>query len=61
MGKNKIALLLIIAFSLSCAGGTEKNPAAEQGELVKNERLSEKSDSLFLHCELYCRGEMKSN
>ena len=48
MGKNKIALLLIIAFSLSCAGCTEKNPAEEQGELVKNESLSEESGSLFL-------------
>lgn len=48
MGKNKIALLLLIAFSLSCAGCTEKNPAAEQGELVKNESLSEESGSLFL-------------
>ena len=34
-------LLLILVFSLGCAGCTEKNPAAEQGELVKNERLSE--------------------
>ena len=35
MGKNKMILLLILVFSLGCAGCTEKNPAAEQGELVK--------------------------
>ena len=48
MGKNKIALLLLIAFSLSCAGCTEKKSAAEQGELVKSERLSEQFGSLSL-------------
>ena len=46
MGKNKMILLLILVFSLGCAGCTEKNPAAEQGELVKNERLSEQFGSL---------------
>jgi len=46
LGKNKMILLLILVFSLGCAGCTEKNPAAEQGELVKNERLSEQFGSL---------------
>ena len=46
LGKNKMILLLILVFSIGCAGCTEKNPAAEQGELVKNERLSEQFGSL---------------
>lgn len=46
MGKNKMILLLILVFSLGCAGCTEKNPEAEQGELVKNERLSERFGGL---------------
>ena len=46
MGKNKMILLLILVFSLGCAVCTEKNPAAEQRELVKNERLSEQFGSL---------------
>ncbi|WP_155804140.1 hypothetical protein [Blautia wexlerae] len=46
MGKNKMILLLILVFCIGCAGCTEKNPAAEQGELVKNERLSEQFGSL---------------
>ena len=48
MGKNKMILLLILVFGLGCAGCTEKKSAAEQGELVKNESLSEESGSLFL-------------
>ena len=48
MGKNKMILLLILVFSIGCAGCTEKNPAAEQGELVKNERLSEQFGSLSI-------------
>lgn len=41
-------LLLILVFGLGCAGCTEKKPAAEQGELVKSERLSEQFGSLSL-------------
>ena len=48
MGKNKMILLLILVFSLGCAGCTEKKSAAEQGELVKSERLSEQFGSLSL-------------
>ena len=48
MGKNKMILLLILVFSLGCAGCTEKKPVAEQGELVKSERLSEQFGSLSL-------------
>ena len=48
MGKNKMILLLILVFGLGCAGCTEKKSAAEQGELVKSERLSEQFGSLSL-------------
>ena len=48
MGKNKMILLLILVFGLGCAGCTEKKPAAEQGELVKSERLSEQFGSLSI-------------
>ena len=41
-------LLLILVFSIGCAGCTEKKSAAEQGELVKSERLSEQFGSLSL-------------
>ena len=41
-------LLLRLVFGLGCAGGTEKKAAAEQGELVKSERLSEQFGSLSL-------------
>ena len=41
-------LLLILVFGLGCAGCTEKKPAAEQGELVKSERLSEQFGSLSI-------------
>lgn len=48
IGKNKMILLLILVFGLGCAGCTEKKPAAEQGELVKSERLSEQFGSLSI-------------
>ena len=48
LGKNKMILLLILVFGLGCAGCTEKKPAAEQGELVKSERLSEQFGSLSI-------------
>ena len=48
MGKNKMILLLILVFGLGCAGCTEKKPAAEQGELVKSERLTEQFGSLSI-------------
>jgi len=48
LGKNKMILLLILVFGLGCAGCTEKKSAAEQGELVKSERLSEQFGSLSL-------------
>lgn len=41
-------MILLLVFGLGCAGCTEKKPAAEQGELVKSERLSEQFGSLSI-------------
>ena len=47
MNRIKIILLLLMLGCISIAGCAEKKPAEDQGELVMNERLSEKSGSLY--------------
>ena len=48
IGKKQNDIVADTCFRLGCAGCTEKKPAAEQGELVKSERLSEQFGSLSL-------------
>ena len=51
MKKIKILLLLVAAFvCVNCSGCADRKQETEQGELVRNERLSEKSGSLS-----YCK------
>ena len=47
MNRIKIILLLLMLGCFGCTGCAEKKPAEDQGELVMNERLLEKSGSLY--------------